>query len=71
MAKIQCPVLFIRGETRLGAIMTDEEISRLKRDFSNVNAVQISGVGHLLHLEDRGQAQVLNEMMAFLKRIPR
>jgi hypothetical protein len=36
-----------------------------------VNYVQISGVGHLLHLEDRGQTQVLNEMMAFLKRIPK
>lgn len=71
MAKITCPVLFIRGETKLGAVMSDEEISRLTRNFSNVNHVQISGVGHLLHLEDRGQAQVLNEMMAFLKRIPK
>jgi pimeloyl-ACP methyl ester carboxylesterase len=71
MAKIKCPVLFIRGETKLGAVMTDEEISRLTRNFSNVNYVQISGAGHLLHLEDRGQAQVLNEMMAFLRRIPK
>lgn len=71
MAKIKCPVLFIRGETKLGAIMTDEEMSRLKRNFSNVNYVQIIGVGHLLHLEDRGQTQVLNEMMEFLKRIPK
>jgi pimeloyl-ACP methyl ester carboxylesterase len=71
MAKIKCPVLFIRGETKLGAIVTDEEISRLTGNFSNVSHVQISGVGHLLHLEDRGQTRVLNEMMAFLKRIPK
>lgn len=71
MAKIKCPVLFIRGETKLGAVMSDGEISWLKLNFSNVNYVQIDGVGHLLHLEDRGQAQVLNEMMAFLKRIPK
>jgi len=71
MANIKCPVLFIRGEKELGGLMTDEEISRLTRDFSNVSYVQISGVGHLLHLEDRGQAQVLNEMMAFLSRIPK
>lgn len=69
MAKIKCPVLFIRGETKLGAVMSDGEISWLKRNFSNVNYVQIDGVGHLLHLEDRGQTPVLNEMMAFLKRI--
>ena len=60
LAKIKCPVLFIRGETKLGAVMTDDEISRLKRNFSNVNYVQISGVGHLLHLEDQGQTPVLN-----------
>ncbi len=71
MAKIKCPVLFIRGETKLGAVMTDDEISWLKRNYSNVHYVQIDGVGHLLHLEDRGQTPVLNEMMAFLKRIPK
>jgi len=71
MAKIKCPVLFIRGEAKLGGVMSDDEISWLKRNFSNVNYVQIDGVGHLLHLEDRGQTPVLNEMMTFLKRIPK
>ncbi len=51
--------------------MSDDEISWLKRNYSNVNYVQIDGVGHLLHLEDRGQTPVLNEMMAFLTRIPK
>jgi len=32
---------------------------------------QISGVGHLLHLEDQGKNLVLEEMMAFLERIPK
>ncbi len=71
LAKITCPILFIRGEVRLGAVMTDDEISWLKQNFSNVHYAQIKGVGHLLHLEDQGQTPVLTEMMAFLERIPK
>jgi pimeloyl-ACP methyl ester carboxylesterase len=71
LAKIKCPILFIRGEVRLGAVMTDDEISWLKQNFSNVSYVQINGVGHLLHLEDQGQTPVLTEMMAFLEHIPK
>ena len=71
LAKIHCPILFIRGETKLGAVMTDDEISWLKRNFSNVNYAEINGVGHLLHLEDKGQTPVLKEMTAFLDCIPR
>jgi len=71
LAKIKCPILFIRGEVRLGAVMSDDEISWLKQNFSNVHYAQIKGVGHLLHLEDQGQTPVLTEMMAFLERIPK
>jgi pimeloyl-ACP methyl ester carboxylesterase len=71
LAKIKCPILFIRGEVRLGALMSDDEISWLKQNFSNVRYAQINGVGHLLHLEDQGQTPVLTEMMAFLERIPK
>lgn len=69
LAKIECPVLVLRGETRLGAAMTDEEISWLQRNFSNVKCVLINGVGHLLHLEDHGHTAVLSEMTAFLGRL--
>jgi pimeloyl-ACP methyl ester carboxylesterase len=68
---IKCPVLFIRGETELGAVMPDEEISWLQQNFNNVSYARISGVGHLLHLEDQGQTPVLTEMMKFLERIPK
>lgn len=70
-ARISCPVLFIRGETKLGAVMTDDEVSWLKQNFSNVNYAQIDGVGHLLHLQDQGQTPVLTEMMTFLEQIPK
>jgi pimeloyl-ACP methyl ester carboxylesterase len=69
LAKIKCPVLVLRGETRLGAAMTDEEICWLQRNFSNVKCVLVNGVGHLLHLEDHGHTAVLTEMMTFLRRL--
>ncbi len=71
LAKIHCPVLFIRGETELGAVMTDDEILWLKQNCGNVHYAQIKGVGHLLHLQDQGQTPVLTEMMAFLERLPK
>jgi pimeloyl-ACP methyl ester carboxylesterase len=69
LAKINCPVLFLRGESKLGAVMTDDEISWLRQNFSNVQFNLIDGVGHLLHLQDQGQTPVLDAMMAFLDRI--
>lgn len=69
LGKIDCPVLFLRGERRLGAVMTDDEISWLQRNFSNVKCISIAGVGHLLHLEDHGQTPVLTEIVAFLDSI--
>ena len=69
LAMIDRPVLFLRGETRLGAVMTDDDISWLQKNCSHVKCTLINGVGHLLHLEDHGQAPVLKEMAAFLERI--
>lgn len=67
LASLDCPILFLRGETRLGAVMTDDEISWLQENFSNVTCIRIEGVGHLLHLENHGQTPVLIAMMAFLE----
>ncbi|UFS71240.1 alpha/beta hydrolase [Geomonas sp. RF6] len=71
IANIKCPMLFMRGDTKLGAVMTDQEISWLKENCSNASFAQIKGVGHLLHMQDEGQSQVLTEMMTFLERIPK
>jgi pimeloyl-ACP methyl ester carboxylesterase len=67
LAKIDCPALFLRGEPRLGAVMTDAELSWLQKNCSNVKCTMIEAVGHLLHLENQGQTPVLSEMMAFLE----
>jgi len=66
LAKISCPALCLRGEPRLGAVMTDEEISWVERACVNVRCVQIPGVGHLLHLENQGQVPALTAIQAFL-----
>ncbi len=69
LARIDCPVLVLRGESRLGAVMTDDEISVLQRSLRNVQCVQIEGAGHLLHLQDEGQTPVLTAMNRFLEQV--
>lgn len=71
LSRLACPILFLRGETRRGAVMTDDEIAWLQRHCGNAECVSIAGVGHLLHLEDPGQTPVLTAMLAFLDRIQR
>ena len=66
LAGISCPVLCLHGEARLGAVMTQEELSWLQKACPNVKCVGIDGVGHLLHLESQGQTPVLTAMLDFL-----
>jgi pimeloyl-ACP methyl ester carboxylesterase len=66
LSQINCPTLFITGDTALGSVMTQDEMSYLNQNMENVKSVSIQGVGHLLHLQDLGQKPVLNEMMSFL-----
>jgi pimeloyl-ACP methyl ester carboxylesterase len=66
LSRINCPILFITGDTTLGSVMTTDEMSYLNQNAENVKLAKVEGVGHLLHLEDRGQKPVLNEMMNFL-----
>jgi pimeloyl-ACP methyl ester carboxylesterase len=69
LPRINCPMLFLRGETKLGAVMTDDELSWLEQNYKNVRCRVFEGLGHLLHLEDHGQAPVLAEIMGFLETI--
>ncbi len=69
LSSIDCPVLFLRGETKLGAIMTDDELRWLEENLPNVRCARIGGVGHLLHLQDEGQTPVLTTMTTFLERV--
>ncbi len=68
-ANIRCPVLFLRGKTKLGAVMADDEMAWLQHNCSNVKCALINGAGHLLHLENHGQRPVLTGILTFLKDI--
>jgi pimeloyl-ACP methyl ester carboxylesterase len=67
--KTNCPVLVLRGEKERGAVMTDDELSWLQTNFTNISCAAIKNVGHLLHLEAQGQSPVLAEILAFLEQI--
>ena len=70
LQELRCPILFIRGEVELGAVLSAEEEAWLRENYQSVQLAAISGVGHLLHLNDSGQAPVLQAMMAFLQSLP-
>jgi pimeloyl-ACP methyl ester carboxylesterase len=69
LSGLACPILFLRGESLLGAVMTDDDIAWLQRHCGNAQSISVNGVGHLLHLEGPGQTPVLTAMLAFLDRI--
>lgn len=67
LLQLKCPILFLHGEPRFQAVATANETAWLQRNVPAARCVLIEGVGHLLHLEDRGQASVLAEMTRFLE----
>lgn len=46
---IQCPVLLLQADPAHGGLMSDQEIALAHRYLSNVQHVQLIGVGHALH----------------------
>lgn len=71
LSTVGCPVLFIKGEKSLGAVMTDDEVAIIRSRFGPSGCVEIQGVGHLLHLQEQGQAPVLRAISEFLAPISR
>jgi pimeloyl-ACP methyl ester carboxylesterase len=69
LLQLKCPMLFLHGEPRLQAVATAKETAWLRRNVPTARCALIEGVGHLLHLEDHGQAQVLVEMIGFLEKL--
>ena len=67
LSKLRCSILFIRGEKDLGAVMTDDEVAWVTANCPNATCRSITGVGHLLHLQDAGLQPVLKEMKTFLE----
>jgi N-formylmaleamate deformylase len=46
---LTCPVTLVTGDPALGAVITPEETARIAGILPQVRAIQVSGVGHLIH----------------------
>lgn len=51
IAKVQCPMLIVRGEPALGSVVRDEYVSWAKANNPRVQAIRVPGGGHGVHLE--------------------
>ena len=67
LPRLACKLLFLHGEPGLQTVATPAETAWLRQNVPAARCVLIDGVGHLLHLEDQGQAPVLAEMRGFLE----
>jgi pimeloyl-ACP methyl ester carboxylesterase len=64
IAKIACPTLLIQADPKMGGLMTDNDVARIRAANPDVQHVHLNGVGHSLHMFD--PAPVLRALMNFL-----
>lgn len=64
IARIACPTLLIQADPKMGGLMTDDDVCRIKRANPDVQHVRVNGVGHSLHMFD--PAPILRSLMNFL-----
>jgi pimeloyl-ACP methyl ester carboxylesterase len=46
---VRCPALLLRGEERLGGMVSAQEAERMARGMRDCTVLAVSGVGHLIH----------------------
>ena len=51
LAAARCPTLLMRGEPARGAVISDEEADDAKQAMVTGRVVQVSGAGHMVHLD--------------------
>jgi pimeloyl-ACP methyl ester carboxylesterase len=64
IAGIKCPTLLIQADPKMGGLMTDEDVARIKAANADVQHARIHGIGHSLHMFD--PAPILRALMNFL-----
>jgi pimeloyl-ACP methyl ester carboxylesterase len=47
---VRCPMLLIQADPRAGALMSDEDVRRVKEIRPDVQHVKLEGLGHSLHM---------------------
>jgi pimeloyl-ACP methyl ester carboxylesterase len=64
IARIKCPTLLIQADPKMGGLMTDHDIARIKTANAQVQVARMTGIGHSLHMYD--PAPILRALMNFL-----
>lgn len=64
IAGIKCPTLLIQADPKMGGLMTDKDVARIKAANAEVQHARMNGVGHSLHMFD--PAPILRALMNFL-----
>jgi pimeloyl-ACP methyl ester carboxylesterase len=64
IARIKCPTLLIQADPRMGGLMTDHDVARIKAVQAQVQVARMNGIGHSLHMYD--PAPILRALMNFL-----
>ncbi len=52
ISKISCPTLLIQADPKMGGLMTDNDLSRIKAAYPQVQVSRMTGIGHSLHMYD-------------------
>lgn len=50
IAKIKCPTLLIQADPKMGGLMSDEDVNRIKAVCPQAQVARITGIGHALHM---------------------
>lgn len=64
IARIKCPTLLIQADPKMGGLMTDHDVARVKAAQAQVQVSRMNGIGHSLHMYD--PAPVLRAVLNFL-----
>jgi pimeloyl-ACP methyl ester carboxylesterase len=64
ISRIKCPTLLIQADPKMGGLMTDQDVARIKATQAQVQVARMTGIGHSLHMYD--PAPILRALMNFL-----
>jgi pimeloyl-ACP methyl ester carboxylesterase len=64
ISRIKCPTLLLQADPKMGGLMTDQDVARIKAAHPQVQLARMTGIGHSLHMYD--PAPILRALMNFL-----
>jgi pimeloyl-ACP methyl ester carboxylesterase len=61
---IRCPTLLMQADPKMGAVMTDDDIARVRQAYPDVQVTRLTGIGHSLQMYEA--APVVRALTNFL-----